>query len=325
MREVVVIAGASSGVGRASAVRFAREGAAVALLARGEEGLEAAAREVEAAGGTALVVPVDVVDAHALDAAASRVEEELGPIDVWVNSVMAGVFALFEDVEPEEFRRSTEATYLGSVWGVRAALRRMVPRDRGTIVQVGSATAFSPLPALSSYAASKHAVRGFTQSIRCELALRGSRVWITSIHPSGVNTPQFDRCRTKMPRNPRPAGPLYEPEVMAEYVFWASRNRRREVYVGLPALLARLGDGATPWLIEALLSRVGLDALQSKGRVEPRDGNLFAPVPGDPGTRGRFRRTFRHSTLTWASTRGARPVLAGAAAVAAFAAARRRA
>ncbi|HET8742642.1 MAG TPA: SDR family oxidoreductase [Gaiella sp.] len=288
-RRVIVVTGATSGVGRATACAFAREGAAVALLARGEDGLEAARRDVEAAGGTALPLSVDVADHEQVDAAADRVERELGPVDVWVNNAMTTVFAEFVDIEPDEFRRATEVTYLGSVWGARAALERMLPRDRGTIVQVGSALAFRGIPLQSPYCGAKHALQGFVESLRCELRHRGSGVWLTTVHLPGLNTPQFDHCRSKMPHKAQPVPPIFEPEVAADAIVWATHHRRRAVYVGSSTVATILGNRVAASLVEWYLARTGYSSQQTSEPEPPgRADNLFEPVPGDPGPHGSF-------------------------------------
>src|ERR671933_797866 len=255
MSEVVVITGASSGVGRATARRFAGPGTKLALLARDRDALEAAAREVREAGGEALVLPTDVADPEAVEAAASAAEEQLGPIDVWINVAMTTVFAFFEDVEPEEFRRATDVTYHGSVWGLRTALRRMLPRDRGTIVQVGSALAYRGIPLQAPYCGAKHAIKGFTESVRSELRNKGSRVHVTMVQLPGLNTPQFDHCRSKVEKHPMPVPPIYQPEVAAEAVHWAAHHRRREVYVGAPTVYTILGNKLATWMAERYLAR----------------------------------------------------------------------
>lgn len=288
MGEVVVITGATSGVGRAVARRFARDGAKVALLARGEEALAGAARDVEEAGGTALVLPTDVADHEQVESAAAAAERELGPIDVWVNNAMTTVFAYFDEIEPEEYRRATEVTYLGTVWGTRAALQRMLPRDRGSIVLVGSALAKRGIPLQAPYCGAKHGVQGFFESLRAELRNRGSNVHVTSVHLPALNTPQFDHCRTKMPRYPMPVPPIFEPEVAADGVHWASHHRRAELFVGGSTCWTIWGSELAPWLAERYLARTGVDAQQDDLPVEPRAGNLFEPVPGDPGAHGRY-------------------------------------
>ncbi|MDP9411479.1 MAG: SDR family oxidoreductase, partial [Actinomycetota bacterium] len=230
--EVVVVTGASAGVGRAVAREFGRHGARVALLARGEVGLEAAKEEIEAEGGEALPIPTDVADYEQVEAAARQAEEELGPIDVWVNDAIAVIFSPFKDIEPEDFKRSTEVCYLGAVYGTKAALKRMLPRDKGTIVQVGSALSYRAISLQSAYCGAKHAMRGFTDSVRTELMHDKSNVHITMVQLPAINTPQFDVSKTTLPKHPQPMPPIYQPEVPARAVYWAAHHRRREVWVG---------------------------------------------------------------------------------------------
>jgi short-subunit dehydrogenase len=289
MTEVVVVTGASAGVGRAVAHAFARRGAHVGLLARGEPGLQAAAREVEKLGGSAFVMATDVADFAQVDAAADAVEAALGPIDVWVNNAMATVFARFLDLQPEEFRRATEVTYLGAVHGTMAALRRMVPRDHGTVVQVGSALSYRAIPLQAAYCGAKFAVRGFTDSVRTELLHDDSRVWITMVQLPAVNTPQFSWCRTKLPNHPQPVPPIFEPEVAAEAVYWAAHQRRREVDVGFSAVKAIVGNKLAPRFADWYLARTGFDSQQVEGRpIGERRDNLFEAVPDKATTRGIF-------------------------------------
>jgi NAD(P)-dependent dehydrogenase (short-subunit alcohol dehydrogenase family) len=286
---VVVVTGATSGVGRAVARRFAARGDAVALLGRGRDGLEGARADVEREGGRALVLPTDVAVADQVESAAQATEEALGPIDVWVNNAMTTVFGEFLDCSPDEFRRATEVTYLGAVWGTRAALRRMLERDRGSIVLVGSAMAYRGIPLQSAYCGAKHAEKGFFDSLRCELRHHGSKVHLTMVQLPGLNTPQFEHGETKVRNHPMPVPPIYQPEVAARAVEWAAEHRRREIYVGLPSVYTILGSKAASWLAERYLARTGFDSQQIDGEpVGNRPSNLFAPVEGDPGAHGRF-------------------------------------
>jgi NAD(P)-dependent dehydrogenase (short-subunit alcohol dehydrogenase family) len=325
MSEVVVVTGASAGVGRAVAREFARAGASIGLLARGQDGLEGTRRDVEAAGGRALVVPTDVADADQIEAAAAAVEDAFGPIDVWVNNAMTTVFAEFVDVEPEEFRRATETTYLGTVWGTRSALRRMLPRDRGTIVLVGSALAYRGIPLQAAYCGAKHAVKGFFESVRCELRHKGSNVHLTMVQLPALNTPQFEHCLAKMPHEPMPVPPIYQPELAARAVVWAARERRREIYVGGPTVYTIVGNKLAPGLAERYLARSGYEAQQTDEPLEAdRPANLFEPVPGDAGARGRFDGQSRAGSLQlWLTQRRAWLGLAGLAAAVAVARGRR--
>lgn len=296
-RDVVVVTGATSGVGRATAEAFARDGARVALLARGRDGLDAAAKQVEALGGTALPVAVDVADPEQVEAAAATAEEQLGPIGVWVNNAMTSVFAPFAEISADEFRRVTEVTYLGAVYGTMSALRRMAARDRGCIVQVGSALAYRSIPLQSAYCGSKHAIQGFTQSLRTELLHERSGVRLTMVHLPALNTPQFDHCRSKMPKRPQPVPPIYEPEVAARAIVWAARRRRREVWVGASTAATILANRVAPGVLDRYLARTGFDSQQTAEPAPERaPDNLWSPLPGDPGAHGRFdRRSHGHS------------------------------
>jgi NAD(P)-dependent dehydrogenase (short-subunit alcohol dehydrogenase family) len=287
--EVVVITGASAGVGRAVVRRFAREGAFVALLARGRDGLEAARLEVEVAGGHPLVLPTDVADPDQVEAAAAETEAQLGPIDIWINNAMASVFSPVREMRADEYRRVTEVTYLGSVHGTLAALRRMLPRDRGKIVQVGSALAYRGIPLQSAYCAAKHAIQGFLDSLRAELIHDRSRVSITSVHLPAINTPQFGWVKSRLPRRAQPVPPIYQPEVAADAIYWAAHSQRRELWVGLPVVKAILGDRLAPGLLDRYLASVGYDSQQTTEPENPeRRHNLWAPLPGDHGAHGRF-------------------------------------
>jgi short-subunit dehydrogenase len=318
--ETISITGASAGVGRATARRFAERGARLGLMARGRDRLEAAAREVEALGGEALVLPLDVADAEAVDAAAERIEERFGPIDVWVNNAMATVFAPVSETTPEEFRRATEVTYLGCVWGTMAALRRMLARDRGTIVQVGSALAYRSIPLQAAYCGAKSAIRGFTESLRTELLHDGSGVHVTMVELPAHNTPQFSWSRAKMPRKPQPVPPIFQPEVAAEAILYAATHRRRELVVGWPAVKAIYGGKVVPGLLDRYLARNGYDAQQTDEPLEgEREGNLFEPVPGEFGAHGEFddRSKTRSLLFELDRRRGAIAIAAGLGAAAA--------
>jgi NAD(P)-dependent dehydrogenase (short-subunit alcohol dehydrogenase family) len=287
--EIVVITGASAGVGRATVRRFAREGAWIGLLARGEDGLQGAAREVEAAGGRALILPTDVASAEQVEAAAERVEKEFGPIDIWINDAMVSVFSPLKEMTPDEFRRVTEVTYLGTVYGTMAALKRMLPRDRGSIVQVGSALAYRSIPLQSAYCGAKHAIRGFTDSLSSELIHDGSKVHITMVQLPAVNTPQFGWEKSRLPNKAQPVPPIYQPEVPADAIYWAAHHRRRELFVGMSAVKAICGNKLIPGLLDKYLAHKGYSGQQTD---EPRDPNqpcnLWEPVAGDHGAHGRF-------------------------------------
>ena len=303
--EVVVVTGGTAGVGRAVAVEFARRGAsAIAVLARGRERLEETRQQLETIGVRSVALAVDMADVDAVEAAATEVESSLGPIDVWVNNAMSTVFARFVRIDPAEFRRATEVTYLGYVWGTRAALRRMAPRNRGVIVQVGSALAYRGIPLQAPYCGAKHAIQGFTEAVRCELIHDGVDVHLTEVHLPALNTPQFSWSRAKMPRQPQPVPPIYQPEVAARGVVWAARNRRRELYVGFATSRAITGDKLFPSLGDLYLAKNGLAGQQTDEPLEgEREGNLFTPVAGGYAARGRFgERSRPRSVHLWLTT-----------------------
>jgi NAD(P)-dependent dehydrogenase (short-subunit alcohol dehydrogenase family) len=303
MADVAVVTGGTAGIGRAAVRKLASLGFDVAVLARGEDRLEATEQEIEAAGARALGIPVDVADPDAVDEAAERIEDELGPIDVWINNAMATLYAPVWEIRPDEYRRATEVTYLGTVWGTMAALRRMLPRDRGTIVQVGSALAYRGIPLQSPYCGAKHAVQGFTESLRTELLHEGSHVHVTMVQLPAHNTPQFSWGRTKLRRHPQPVPPIFQPEVAAEAIVYAARHRRREIMVAWPTVKTVLGNRLAAGVVDRYLARTAYDAQQLDERVDPdRPDNLFDPVPGDWAAHGRFDdRAKPGSVLLWAN------------------------
>ncbi len=299
--EVVVITGASAGVGRATVRAFARRGASIGLLARGVDGLEAAKREVEELGGRALVLPLDVANAEAVAAAAARVEEVFGPIDIWINNAMVSVFSPLKEITAEEFRRVTEVTYLGVVHGTLAALKRMLPRDRGCIVQVGSALAYRAIPLQSAYCGAKHAIKGFTQSLRCELLHDQSNVRVTMVHLPAMNTPQFSWVKSHLPRKPQPVPPIYQPEIAADAIVYAALHDRREMEVGAPTVIAVEGNKLFAGLMDWYLAETNYEAQQTNEPVEAdRQDNLWSPIPGDHGAHGTFNeRSSDRSPQLW--------------------------
>jgi NAD(P)-dependent dehydrogenase (short-subunit alcohol dehydrogenase family) len=299
--EVVVVTGASAGVGRATVQAFARRGASIGLLARSREGLEAARREVESLGGKALIIPTDVADPEQLEAAAAAIEETFGPIDIWVNNAMVSVFSPAKDMTPAEYKQVTEVTYLGYVYGTLAALKRMLPRDRGVIIQVGSALAYRGIPLQSAYCGAKHAIQGFTESVRCELLHDGSNVKITMVQLPAMNTPQFNWVKSRLSRKPQPVPPIYQPEVAADAILWAAHHYRREWYVGGSTALTITANKIAPGFGDWYLAQQGYDAQQYDGLADPNwPNNLYEPLPGDHGTHGDFdSRAYDNSWQVW--------------------------
>ncbi|HKW68008.1 MAG TPA: SDR family oxidoreductase [Terriglobales bacterium] len=298
--EVVVITGASAGVGRATVREFAKHGAWVGLIARGRDGLEGARREVEAEGGKALVLPTDVADAKQVEQAAQRVEDKLGPIDIWVNDAMASVFSPVKEMTAEEFKRVTEVTYLGYVYGTLSALKHMLPRDHGTIVQVGSAPACRGIPLQAAYCAAKHAVLGFHASLRTELLHDKSKVRVTMVQMPALNTPQFGWVKSRLPRKAQPVPPIFQPEVAARAIYHAAHHPLREYYVGHSTVQAIVGNKLAPSLLDRFLARTGYDAQQYDGREDPdRPNNLWEPVSGDHGAHGSFDQRARGFSVQW--------------------------
>ncbi len=321
---VAVVTGASGGVGRATVRELARGGTSVALLARGTAGLRAAADEIRAAGGVALPIETDVADFEQVESAAARATAELGPIDLWVNNAFTTVFAPFTEITPEEYRRATEVTYLGYVHGTMAALRRMLPRDSGTIVQVGSALAYRSIPLQSVYCGAKHAIVGFTESLRCELLHSRTRVHVTMVQLPGLNTPQFDWVLSRLGRHPRPVPPVYQPEVAARAIVRAARRpQRRERWIGGMTVATIVGNRVIPALLDRYLARTGFSSQQTGEPTTPqRPANLWEPADspggGDFGAHGSFdSESHGHSAQQWLSQH--RGLVAGALVVGAAA------
>jgi NAD(P)-dependent dehydrogenase (short-subunit alcohol dehydrogenase family) len=288
-QKVVVVTGASAGVGRATVRAFARREASIGLLARGRDGLEAARADVETLGGKGLVIPTDVADGDQVEAAAAAIEEAFGPIDIWVNNAMVSVFSPAKEMTAAEYKRVTEVTYLGYVHGTLAALKRMLPWDRGVIVQVGSALAYRGIPLQSAYSGAKHAIEGFTESVRSELLHDGSNVKITMVQLPALNTPQFSWVKSRLPRKPQPVPPIFQPEVAADAIVYAAQHYRREWYVGGSTSLAITLNKFAPGVGDRYLARQGYDAQQYDGAIDPnRPHNLYEPVPGDHGAHGEF-------------------------------------
>ncbi len=325
MSKVAVVTGASAGIGRATARELGKRGYSVGLLARGEAGLRAAQHEIEQEGGRALPVPVDVTDADAVEAAAERIERELGEIDVWVNVAMAAVLGEVRHTSADEFRRVTEVTYLGSVHGAQAALRRMLPRNRGKIVQVGSALGRRGIPLQATYCGAKHAIQGFVESLRTELIHEGSNVDITLVQLPGLNTTQFGWVRLRPPvdHQPQPVAPIYQPEVAARAIAWAAENKRRELWVGYPTTLTIVGNWFAPRIQDYYLAKTGYGGQQTKKPASPdRRDYLFDPLDSDEdrGSHGTFDDQAKaHAPQVWMSMHRRALTLGAVAALAATA------
>lgn len=330
MSEVVVVTGASGGIGRATAREFARRGARVALLARGRTGLEAAAAEVRELGGEPLVVEIDMADADAVAAATERIENELGPIEVWVNVAFTSVFSRFDEMSPEEYRRATEVSYLGYVYATMAVLPRMKRRNRGAIVQVGSALAYRGIPLQTAYCGAKHAIQGFHEALRCELMHEKSNVHVTMVQMPAVNTPQFSWVLSRLPKHAQPVPPIYEPEVAARaVVFAADHPRRREYWVGGSTVATLAANAVVPAILDRYLAKTGFSSQQTEQDRDPdQPANLFAPADGpggkDFGAHGAFDgRATATSAQQWVAQHlkplgvGAAALVVGAAAFAA--------
>ncbi|MHB0776444.1 SDR family oxidoreductase [Halomonas sp. WWR20] len=315
--EVVVITGAGAGLARATAREFARHGAHLGLISRDPGRLEAVKSEVEALGGRAVTVSADVSDAAQVEQAAELIEAQLGPIDIWVNGAMTTVFSPLHAMSPEEFRRVTEVTYLGFVHGTMAALKRMRARNHGTIVQIGSALAYRPIPLQTAYCGAKHAIKGMTEGLRCELMNEGSSVHVTLVEMPGLNTPQFDWCKSHLPRRARPVAPVYQPEVGARAVYWSAHHRRRQLYVGLSSVLTIWGNKLAPGLMDRFMAKTAVSGQQtSEPQDSARPDNLWQPVKGEVGARGRFgHEAHDRSVQQWVTTHRRQIGLAAGAAL----------
>ncbi|MBA9077238.1 MULTISPECIES: SDR family oxidoreductase [Rufibacter] len=300
---VVVITGASAGLGRSLARAFAKDGYDVSLLARGVEGLQGAQREVEAMGRRAIYFPVDVADAEAVENAAAQTEEQLGPIDVWVNNAMNSVFSPIKKMTPEDYRRVTEVTYLGQVYGTLSALKRMLPRDKGKIILVGSALAYRGIPLQSAYCGAKHAIQGFFDSLVTELMHDKSKVTATMVQLPAMNTTQFGFVKSRLPNKPQPMGKIYQPEVAAKAILYAATHDRREINVGYPTVKAVEGNKIAPWYADYVLAHNGYEGQQTDEPEDPnRRNNLYEPIPGDHGAHGPFgEQSTNFSPQLWAT------------------------
>ena len=321
-REVVVVTGGTAGVGRATVRTFAGKGAKIAVLARDRQRLRETVEEAERLGGSAIGISADVADAAQVEAAAEDIERAFGPMDVWINNAMTSVFAPFMEISPEGFRRVTEVTYLGQVYGTMAALKRMLPRDRGTIVQAGSALALRSIPLQSAYCGAKHAVAGFTESLRTELLHDKKNVCVTVVHLPALNTPQFDWVRSRLDKKARPVPPIFQPEVAANAIYWAAHHRRKEIYVGGSTMLTAWVQKIVPGLLDIYLAKTGYKSQQTE---EPEDrgrpDNLYNPVPGSHGAHGRFDETAHSRSLELWMSEHKKQIGAGLAGVFAAAAA----
>jgi short-subunit dehydrogenase len=302
-QQIIVITGATAGVGRATAHAFAEEGAYVVLLARDEKRLRETEMEVIRRGGKTLAIPTDVANAAEVEQAAEQAERTVGPIDVWVNNAMATIFSPIQEITPDEFKRATEVTYLGAVYGTMSALKRMRPRNDGVIIQIGSALAYRSIPLQSAYCGAKHALHGFTDSVRSELLHDRSRVKISMVQLPGVNTPQFEWCRTTMGRHPQPVGPVYQPEVAARAIVWAAKHKRREIYVGWPAAVTIVLNKWLPGFFDKYLANHAYEQQFTSQRISAnRPDNLFQPVSTPYRTHGSFEdRAHQVSPQLWLS------------------------
>lgn len=322
---VAVVTGASAGVGRAVVRSLARRGMAIGLIARGRAGLEGARRDVEALGGSAIVIEADVADPEAMEAAAARVEAELGPIDLWINNAMTSVFSPVREMTPADFKRVTDVTYLGYVYGTLAALKRMLPRDRGTIVLVGSALAYRGIPLQSAYCAAKHAIQGFFDSLRTELLHDRSSVRLSMVQLPAINTPQFSWVKSRLPNSPQPVPPILQPEVAADAILFAADSGRREIWLGWPTVKAIVGNRVAPWYADRYLASNGYESQQTERPEDPeRRNNLYAPVDDaeDHGAHGEFDDNSAVTTSQLWFVKNKYPLLMGAALGVAGAAAR---
>lgn len=304
LNKVVVITGASAGVGRATVREFAKNGANIALIARGKDGLEEAKREVESSGGKAVIFPIDVSDAEAVEKAAEETEKQLGPIDIWVNNAMNSVFSPVSEMKAEEYKRVTEVTYLGQVYGALSALKRMGPRNKGSIVFVGSALAYRGIPLQSAYCASKHAIEGFYDSLRTELMHDRSAVKTCMVQLPAMNTTQFGFVKSRLPNKPKPMGMIFQPEIAAKAIVYASQHNRREILVGSPTIKAILGNKLAPRYADKVLAKNGYEGqMTDVPEDKNRKNNLWEPIPGDHGAHGPFGEdALKFSLQTWTTT-----------------------